>query len=331
MNWKAKAVLQHAVSLLPSKASFELYYWMQRSWGTLRAVNPLEGFRDGLRLVAAAEAAGETVKDRSFVEVGTGRRLNVPIALWLCGAARIFTVDLHQYLKPQLILEDLAYVRANRAVVQEMFGPHAADPAFQRRFATLTRQGLDVAGLLEAAGIDYRSPLDARKLPLGDGTVDYHVSNNVAEHIPPDELRDILTEGKRIVRPDGMLLHRVDFADHFAEVDDRISTVNFLQYSETRWRRYAGSRYNYHNRLRIDELEVLVATTGLAIAAEHSEVDPAALRLLESGFALDRRFAGKPASVNATASAVIVLAHARVAPGNAGINAATATTVSGHA
>ena len=331
MNWKVKAVLQQAVSLLPSKASFRLYYRMQRSWGTLKAVDPLEGFSDGLRLVAAAEAAGETVKDRSFVEVGTGRRLNVPIALWLCGAARIFTVDLHQYLKPQLILEDLAYVRGYAAVVQEMFGPHAADPEFQRRFATLTSEGLDVAGLLEAAHIDYRSPLDARKLPLGDSTVDYHVSNNVAEHIPPDELRDILVEGNRVVRPGGMLLHRVDFSDHFAEVDDRISTVNFLRYSETQWQRYAGNRYNYHNRLRIDELEALVAATGLAIVADHSEIDPAALRLLESGFALDRRFAGKPANVNATATAVIVLAHATVAPGNAGINARTATTVPGHA
>ncbi len=54
MNWKAKAVLQHAVSLLPSKASFELYYRMQRSCGTLKTVEPLQGFEDGLRLVAAA-------------------------------------------------------------------------------------------------------------------------------------------------------------------------------------------------------------------------------------------------------------------------------------
>jgi SAM-dependent methyltransferase len=307
MNWKVKAALQHAVSLLPRETSFEVYYRLQRTLGTLRSVNPIEGFENGLRLIGAIEAAGGTVRDKVFLEVGTGRRLNVPIALWLCGAARTITVDLNPYVKPRLILEDLAFMRGHADMVRELFGPRAGCEEFRRRFAVLIRAGLDVATLRDIACIEYVAPQDARKVPLADGAVDYQVSNNVLEHIQPDELRDILVEGKRVVRKDGLLVHRIDFSDHFSEVDARISTVNFLQYSETRWRWYAGSRYNYHNRLRIDELEAILAEAGVAIVGAHAEVDRKAVRLLESGFAVDRRFAGKPAEINATESAVMVL------------------------
>jgi hypothetical protein len=283
-------------------------------------VNPVEGFENGLRIIAATEAAGGSVSGKVILEVGTGRRLNVPIAFWLCGAAQIITVDLNRYLKPRLILEDLEFIRSHRTVVQELFGARARCDEFQRRLAVLLRDGLDVPELLAAARIEYLAPRDARKLPLGEEAVDYHVSNNVLEHIPPDVLRDILVEGKRVVRRDGLLAHRVDFSDHFAEVDARVSTVNFLRYSEDQWRRYAGNRYNYHNRLRIDELESIVAHTGLVIAGAQPEIDPAALQILEAGFALDARFAGKPMEVNATQTAMMVLGRS-TSPGEGSLDA----------
>ena len=75
MNWKLKAALQQAVSLLPSSASFELYYRMQRACGTLRQVNPIEGFENGVRLLAAAEAVGGCVRGKTVLEAGTGAAL----------------------------------------------------------------------------------------------------------------------------------------------------------------------------------------------------------------------------------------------------------------
>jgi SAM-dependent methyltransferase len=334
MNWKVKAALQHAVSLLPSQASHEVYYRLQRRWGTLRDVNPVEGFENGLRLVHAIEAAGGSMPGKVVLEVGTGRRVNVPIVFWLCGAARVLTVDLNQYLKPGLILEDLKFVRGHPVTVKQMFGARAESGEFQQRFALLMRDDLSVPELLAAAEIEYVAPLDARKLHLGDDVVDYHVSNNVLEHVPPDELRDILVEGKRVLKSDGLLVHRVDFSDHFSEVDARVSTINFLKYSERQWRRYAGNLYNYHNRLRIDELESIVGVTGLVIADQQAEIDAAALRLLESGFAVDPRFAGKPTQVNATQSVVTVLARgvsAAESTLSGGFRGASSDRVSGYA
>ena len=306
MNWKMKAYLQSAVSMLPGPASHRVYYGIQRAIGTLRAVEPTNGFRDGLRLADAIEDAGGRVAGASFLEVGTGRRVNVPIALWLCGAGEIITVDRTPYLRAELVEEELGFVRRHASEVEALFGARADSESFRQRFAVLLREGLTTSELLAAARIRYLNH-DVRSLPMPAGAVDHHISNNVLEHVPPPDLAAILVEGKRIVRNDGLLVHRVDFSDHFSEDDPSISTVNFLRYSEEEWRRFGGNRYNYHNRLRIDEFEAIVSDAGLAIVGEQPDVDRAALRLLETGFPLDARFAGKPPVVNATASAVVAM------------------------
>jgi hypothetical protein len=90
--------------------------------------------------------------------------------------------------------------------------------------------------------------------------------------------------------------------------------VNFLRYSEAAWRWYGGNRYNYHNRLRLDEFEQLIRDAGLAIISEKPEIDRAALRVLESGFPLAARFAGKPREINATDKALVVAGWPAGAP-----------------
>lgn len=306
MNWKLKARVQSAIARLPDKLSYPLYYAIQRGVGTLRSVEPTAGLLDGLRLVDAIRAAGRETEGASVLEVGTGQRLNVPIALWLCGVRSIVTADRTWYLRSSLVRRELTFIRTHRATIEAMFRPHARPEFFEPRFALLTREGLRVPALLAAAGIEYVQR-DVRTLPLADRSVDIHLSNNVLEHVPRADLVAILREGARIVREDGLLVHRVDFSDHFAEADARITTVNFLQFSDDEWERLAGNDFNYHNRLRIDEFADLVVAAGLKIVAEHREVDPAALRALVTGFPLDPRFASKPLEVNATATAVVIM------------------------
>ena len=44
MKWKLKSKIQNAISLLPSAASYEVYYWVQRHFGELRQVVPTSRF-----------------------------------------------------------------------------------------------------------------------------------------------------------------------------------------------------------------------------------------------------------------------------------------------
>jgi hypothetical protein len=124
------------------------------------------------------------------------------------------------------------------------------------------------------------------------------------EHIPPRILVQILKEGKRILNKDGLLIHRINFSDHFSHSDNTITSVNFLQFSEAEWIKWAGNRYMYHNRLRIDEFLCLLKEADLKPVRVEPDVDAAAEELLKQGrLPLDKRFQSKPAEVNATLGA----------------------------
>ena len=79
------------------------------------------------RLEAGIAACNRIEKiERSFVgatflEVGTGRRINTPLAFWLLGAERVITVDLNPYLKEELVKNDLDYIQKNKIEIQNLF------------------------------------------------------------------------------------------------------------------------------------------------------------------------------------------------------------------
>src|SRR5918998_679524 len=103
VNWKWKARVQNVVAMLP--LSNQIYYAMQRTVGSLKPgrTNPLEWFDAALTKVRWIRETGRDIEGRTFLEVGTGHNVNVPLALWLCGAGRIVTVDLNRYLSLPMV------------------------------------------------------------------------------------------------------------------------------------------------------------------------------------------------------------------------------------
>ena len=84
--------------------------------------------------------------------------------------------------------------------------------------------------------------MDASKLQLPANSIDYQISYNVFEHIPPDVIVSILKEGNRLVRDNGLFVHRIDFTDHFAHSDKSITFVNFLQYNDHEWEKIVRNK-----------------------------------------------------------------------------------------
>jgi hypothetical protein len=305
LTWRQKAAIQNAVARLPAAMGDRLYYALQRTFGGMRHVDPEDRFRAGLEIAERLEAHGGTLTDATVVEVGTGWRLNVPLALWLLGAACIITVDLHRYLRPALVRKDLATIRAAPERFRAMFGQRAATHGFERRFSRLLAFRGTTADLLRLTGVDYRAPAGTR-LPLGDRSVDAHVSFTVLEHIPPEVLVTTLREGRRVLRRGGLMVHGVDFSDHSAHTDPSISPVNFLQFDDVTWERLAGNRFAFHNRLRVDEFRALVEAAGVVTVALDTVPDARSIAALEAGLPLAPRFQGKPPSVNGITHAWLV-------------------------
>jgi hypothetical protein len=93
------------------------------------------------------------------------------------------------------------------------------------------------------------------------------------EHVPKDSIRDLMCESRRILRPGGLALHNVACNDHYAHIDPGISFVNYLQYSESQWRKWNNS-LQYQNRLRAPEFLDLATEAGLEIIHKRTFVGP---------------------------------------------------------
>ena len=253
MNWKLKALIQWVISLLPKNLSNFCYYQIQRNFGALKFYNPISGLKAGVTICTYILNSGRKVEDKIFFEVGTGRVPLAPIAFWLCGAGKTYTLDINTYLKPELIAKAILYFKSNKADIKELFG----DMLIESRFNILCNLPLDIdylaPRLFELCSIVYISPGDARVTCLEHNAIDYHVSNNVYEHIPEKDLLSIINEGNRIIKPSGLFVNRVDYSDHFAHSDPKITSINFLKYSDFTWKIFAGNQFMFMNRLRHDD------------------------------------------------------------------------------
>ena len=293
MNWKLKAAAQKICAALPSHRE-TVYYALQCTFGNIQSKpDPVWMLSECARLVSLLNEAGVSAEGARVLEVGTGRRLDMPIGFYLAGASSIVTFDLHRYLKSALVMRALEAVREQRASVRGYFAPLTDGAGLDRRLDALSSVS-KFSDLLKLANIEYRAPGDASATGLPDGSIDIHTSYTVFEHIPAPILRAILSEANRVLAPNGVALHHIDPSDHFSHEDACISPINFLQFSEAQWERYAGNQFAYHNRLRASGFAEIYEQCGHRILQWIPRVDERCRKLLDEGFPLDPGFQGIP-------------------------------------
>jgi SAM-dependent methyltransferase len=298
LNWKTKANIQRVCASLP--ASESIYYLLQSNLGVFRKdPDPMPNMRDAALILREIPFGME---GKRVMEVGTGRRVDMPVAFYLAGAASIDTVDLYRYMKPELVFGSLRNLLKSRDEVRELFAPHAVGGAgaVERRLDALSRVST-FEELSKLANIRYHAPADARKTGFAAGSIDLQFSYTVFEHIPGDVLRDILIEAGRVLSPTGVACHHIDLSDHFFQVDKSINMVNFLRYDEKEWSKYNDNQFAYHNRLRPPDYERIYRDAGHEMLGRVDKVDEASVDDIVSGrFVLDAKYRGLDARMLST-------------------------------
>lgn len=298
MHWKLKAKIQNAVAWLPASASYETYYRIQRYFGGLRRLNPISRLTAGIETWKRIQKQGWFPSGKVFFEVGTGRVPLVPLAFWLMGAKKTITIDLNPYLKEELIADALGYISNHEEEILNLFGSLINKNRLDQLLEFGRSRRRKSSEVLDLARIEYMAPGDAAATRLPERSIDFHASYTVFEHIPKTALKRILEEGNRIIRDDGLFVHRIDYSDHFSHSDKSISAINFLQYSDAEWERYAGNRYMYMNRLRQDDFVDLFESVGHLIVETETNTDTRVHELLRNGnLHLNERFSSKPQEV----------------------------------
>ena len=306
MNWRCKAKIQNLVSLLPTSISYSAYYWIQKHFGEHNRVNTVESLGAGIKICAKIEKVGRCPVGKTFFEIGTGKRINIPLAFWLTGAGKVITVDLNHYLNEELVRADLNYIQTNRDDIERLFEGGIYNNRLDSLLAFTGKQW-QLAGLLKFLGIVYIAPMDAAKLLIPTDSIDFYTSYTVFEHIPLNILKVIIQEGNRIVKNGGLFINLIDHSDHFSHSDRSISSINFLRFSVDEWDKIAGNRFMYMNRLRVDDFHDLFEEMKHKILISESRIDFSALDLLENGdLKLDLAFMSKSKEVLATTGSWIV-------------------------
>ena len=105
-------------------------------------------------------------------------------------------------------------------------------------------------------------------------------------------------EGCRIIKNNGLFVHKIDYSDHFSHSDHHISAINFLQYSDKQWDEYAENQYMYMNRMRHDDFVCLYKSSGHCIIKTQTNIDKSLQVLLTNkNFKLNGLFKSKSKDV----------------------------------
>ncbi|RXH19837.1 hypothetical protein [Bradyrhizobium guangzhouense] len=238
MDWRIKALAFRALEFPGGAlAHYFLQRHVTRTWP--RPAKSLDSLADRARGVLEdyARHVGGTPED--MIEIGAGRDLAVPLALRRLGVKRVMTIDIEKLARLDLV-------------------QHAADRLFagQVRFGSWDE--------LQRFGVRYLAP---HRLTTADGMTDCSCSNEVLEHVPVDQLPDLLKALRATTRC--LTVHSIDYSDHYARQDRGISRLNFLRFSDEEWRPFNSGK-QYVNRLRHSDYLRLFREAGFAILEESS-------------------------------------------------------------
>jgi len=188
------------------------------------------------RAFPAGNLAGKTI-----LEIGPGDSLASAFIGKAYGAAGVVLVDVGAFATDDLEVYRslIAKLSERHLVVSDLENLTSTSDALKRCGATYLVSGVDSFLEIESASIDYIW------------------SHSVLEHIPKKDLRRLFSELRRILKPDGVMSHNIDFQDHLQH------SLNSLRFSELVWEskimRNAGF---YTNRVRAHQMHGLIQSSG---------------------------------------------------------------------
>jgi SAM-dependent methyltransferase len=172
-------------------------------------------------------------KGLTVLELGPGDSLFTALIAKANGASHVYLVDVGPFATTDLA----AYVA---------MAEYLESQNYKLPFAP---QFTDFQNVLIACNADYLTQGVASLAKVPSHSVDFCFSNAVLEHIPKGDFLYLVSELKRLLKSDGVCVHRVDLKDHLG------GGLNNLRFSEVVWEGPLFSRSGFYtNRIRYAEM-----------------------------------------------------------------------------
>lgn len=279
MHWLAKSTLQAIISRLP-RGQF-VYASLQR----IARTNPLDIHDQyGMKAKFLRWLTDQhlEIRNRRCLEIGTGWYPVLPVLLSVLEADRVITLDRNTWLTAANMDVTLRGFISIAPRIAADFGIEPSRVVSACRAPLLAAERGHLHEALEALRIEYRTRAEATRTGLPTASCDLVVSSNVLEHVPPEVIRAMFVESRRLLRSRGAMAHHVNPGDHTASPDGP-TTANFLKFSPAGWYFIGGSGLAYHNRLRCRDYLKLTTDCGFTVSVTRSKIDQRALAALKRG------------------------------------------------
>lgn len=209
------------------------------------------------RLWAMARREGPPVRG-VVLEIGAGWFPISGIIASLMGASRVILTDVTPHMDQSTFETARGIVLDRMEDVARRFG---LDPAK----AAQTLAGAATPGHL---GIEYRAPVRWASIP--DGSVDIILSRACLEHIPPEDLMELMVTARSRLSRKGLMAHAIDHSDHHSHGHPEISPLHFLTRRAATHQRMWDWARDGENRLRHHQYAGLFRDAGWQVLAEHA-------------------------------------------------------------
>ena len=271
-HWLVKAAVQKTVSFIPG--GWHVNTFLQQHFAhslELREAQFELRVAQGRKHLESFFSAGRSGKsDFSVFELGTGWHPVIPVGMFLCGASRVTTADIHPLLTHERVLRTIRLYLglAERGTLVTIL-PWARP----ERIGTLLR-------LAKCAGnthmCDLLRAMEIYPIVEGAGRIeclpcppDFCFSNTTLQYISAVDLSCIFKNLRRLANSKAVMSHHIYLGYDLASFDPFISPYHFLRFSPATWK-LIDSPIHSHNRLRLSDYLKIHEANGWKINNEET-------------------------------------------------------------
>jgi len=181
---------------------------------------------------------------RCYVEVGVGDSVDRALVARAYGVQRTWLIDSGPYAT-----QDMEhYIGVNKEIEKKGLAPLPV------------KTDLSFAQLLDLTHASYLTDGLAGLRQIPSDSIDIIVSEAVLEHLPHDEFPAFFAEFHRILAPEGMSFHGIDYHDHLG------GKLNNLRFSKRWWEsRFLRSSGFYTNRISPSDMMARIRACGFDV------------------------------------------------------------------
>ena len=272
-KWHLKALVQKTISYLPFKN--KVNFWFQKN--ITKGVKLTDQyFRYKIEtanhhLTFEQKYSDHSGENKIALELGTGWYPIIPIAYFLVGFHKTYSIDLSNWLTKAYFQKTIdKFIEWKDKGLLSQYLPDMVESRWQELLELNKNSEMSLKDLCEKIRFEPRVG-DARNMDLRKQCIHLITSNNTFEHIYPGVLKEILKEFKRVMIPGGVMSHFIDMTDHFSHLDSKISQYNFLKFSERKWK-YIDNSIQPQNRLRFVDYKKMYIELEIPITGTYEQI-----------------------------------------------------------